>query len=248
MGSQSDETAFIIKSCLQFQTFLCYAYVMHVHKNEDKKVVEYLRHLGLITDEISAYLYLLEHGPLTVLALSRGLSTGRTKLYPLLEGLSARKLVTIHERHYGTTYQASSLQTLEFLVQSKEADVIALRAQLPSTLHSLEQLQKNSPVTSFITEHHDLDGIKQLYWNRTKATAPYLVLESSLQIKKYVGTPLVTKVTVEGPPFTLIPKQPIEMYIYNNTVALIQKNDTGWYGVEIQNELLANQYRHQYSS
>ncbi len=64
--------------------------------------------------------FLLQHGFQTVLTISRGLKTGRTKLYPLLEELAEKQLVTIHERHYGTSYEAQPPEVLELLVADRE--------------------------------------------------------------------------------------------------------------------------------
>ena len=53
-----------------------------------KKLVGYLKQLGLTAEQSAVYLHLVSKGPSSVLDISRGLKTGRTKLYPLLEELA----------------------------------------------------------------------------------------------------------------------------------------------------------------
>src|SRR5689334_14001984 len=94
-----------------------------------QKVVRFLKQLGLNDEQAQAYLYLLQKGPQTVLSLSRGIKTGRTKLYPLLEDLAKRQLITIHERHYGTSYEAQPPAAIEFLILERERAAESLRSR-----------------------------------------------------------------------------------------------------------------------
>jgi sugar-specific transcriptional regulator TrmB len=142
-----------------------------------QKVVAYLKQLGLSNEQGLAYLFLLQHGPQTVLALSRGLKTGRTKLYPLLEDLAKKQLITIHERHYGTSYEAQPPDVLEFLIAEKERKAEKLRSQLHAVTHALVGIQAKSPTTSKIIEYHGVDGLKQMNFNLTKADKEFRVFE-----------------------------------------------------------------------
>src|SRR4030095_5896780 len=138
---------------------------MDVDKILRQKVVRYLQHLGLDDEQAQAYIFLLSTGSSTVLAISRGLKTGRTKLYPLLENLAEKQLLTIHERHYGTSYEAQPPQVLEFLVSEHERKAEALRSNLPAATNILNQLQLQSPTNSRIVEYRGVDGLKQMNFN-----------------------------------------------------------------------------------
>lgn len=142
---------------------------MDAEKLLKQKVVAYLKHLDIAEGQAAAYICLLENGGQTVLALSRILGTGRTKLYPLLEDLAARQLITIHERHYGTSYEAQPPEVLEFLVSEKERQAENLRRQLGSVRHTLESLYAFSPTASRIVEYYGVDGLKQMNHNLTRA-------------------------------------------------------------------------------
>lgn len=245
---------------------------MSVHKHHIEKTVEYLRQLDFETDEIETYTYLLQHGPQTVLSLSRGLKTGRTKLYPLLERLKDRQLVAIHERHYGTSYEANEPSVIEFLVNERELASKQLRSDLPSALHALTELQQISPVHSKIIEYHGVDGLKQMNWNLGKATGEYRVFELA-GLDKHLGKHFADKMRtifedkkltsydltnrknrtiepgsdVQNAHFRYIdPKVfsiEFETYIYNNVVGLLSYDKDDIFGVEIYNDRLARQQK-----
>ncbi len=260
------------KSCLDIQTFLCYAFPMDVEKSVKNKLVSYFKQLGLDAEQSHIYLFLLSHGPQTVLAISRGLKTGRTKLYPLLEALSNKQLITIHERHYGTSYEAQPPEVLEFLVSEHERKADAMRTTLPSAVHALQAIQQVSPITSRIVEYKGVDGLKQMNWNLTKADREYRVLELA-GLDKHLGAHFADKMrahfrdkeltsydltnnpnrqnepgaeTVSDKVRYIDPsifKIQFETYIYNNCVALLNYERDDIFGVEIYNPKLAAQQK-----
>ncbi len=144
-----------------------------------KKVIGYLKHLGLDGLEAQIYIFLLQNGGQSVLAISRGLKTGRTKLYPVLEKLAAKQLITIRERHYGQTYEAQRPEVLEFLVSEHESKAEQLRTSLGSVTNALKGMQLNAPTSSKIIEYHGVDGLKQMNWNVGKAKGEYRTFELS---------------------------------------------------------------------
>jgi len=228
----------------------------------EKKVVAYLKHLGLDAEGAAVYIFLLQQGPQTVLGISRGLKTGRTKLYALLETLAAQQLVTVHERHYGTSYEAAPATTLEFLVQAHESQASGLRSELAGVVHALNAAARTSPTTSRVAEYRGADGLKQLYWNVTKSHGEYRAYRlprlrdrlekhflDKLQVAEAGMTALVLvnaagdaggKARVVAPSLFKIE---FETYIYNNCVALISQDDDRITGVEIYNDKLAQQQR-----
>jgi sugar-specific transcriptional regulator TrmB len=142
------------------------------------KLVSFLKQLSLDAEQASVYLYLQENGPSTVLAISRGLETGRTKLYPALEEMVVKQVVSVHERHYGTTYEALPPENLEFLVLELERKADIARHNFKESLHAFSQLRANSPSGSKIIEYRGLDGLKQMNWNLvSKAKQQYKVFE-----------------------------------------------------------------------
>ncbi len=245
---------------------------MHVDKSLHQKVVKYLERLGLNTEEAGIYIFLLASGPSTVLAISRGLKTGRTKLYPLLEDLAKKQLITIHERHYGTSYEAQPPTTLEFLISEHERKAEHLRSNLASVTHYLHGMQKQSPTTSRIVEYRGLDGLKQMNFNLTKADKEYRVFELA-GLDKHLGKHFaekqrqvfrdkqITSYDLTNNPHRtqesgvdwpsararyIDPKVfhiQFETYIYNNCTALLSYDRDDIFGVEIYSDKLAAQQK-----
>lgn len=245
---------------------------MDVQKSGIKKVVIYLEHLGMSTEAIQAYLYLIEHGPHTVLGISRGLKTGRTKLYPLLEDLADKQLINVHERHYGTSYEARPPEVLEFLVSERESQSDSLRKGLSGVVDSLKEVFQASPVSSRVSEYRGIDGLKQMNWNLAKAEKEFRVLElagldkhlgkhfadkirgicNEKQIRSYDLTNNLNRRQETGVDLTLnsvryidplVFRIEFETFIYNNCVALLSYNSEDIFGVEIYNDKLARQQK-----
>ncbi len=142
------------------------------------KLISYLKGLGLTQEEAEVFIYLNAHGKSTVLAISRGLGTGRTKLYPLLEALANKQLVEVHERHYGTSYDPVPLEALDFLVTDLESKAETMRKTLPAVSNILESMRAHSPTGTKTVEYRGIDGLKQMNFNLiTKAEKEYRVFE-----------------------------------------------------------------------
>lgn len=238
-----------------------------------QKVVRYLERLGLDTEQAHIYLFLLEKGSSTVLAISRGLKTGRTKLYPLLQGLAEKQLIVIHERHYGASYEAQPPQVLEFLISEHERRAENLRSNLPVITNILGHLQAESPATSRIAEYRGVDGLKQMNFNLTKARDEFRVFELA-GLDKHLGKHFANKMRAifvqnriksydltNNPDRANTPeirenpladtryidpkvfKIQFETFIYNNCVALLSYDRDDIFGVEIYNDKLAAQQK-----
>jgi sugar-specific transcriptional regulator TrmB len=142
------------------------------------KLVAFLKQLGLDDEQAKVYLYLQQYGASTVLAISRGLETGRTKLYPALEEMVKKQVVATHERNYGTTFEALPPENLEFLVSELERKADIARHNFKESIHAFGQLRASSPSGSKVVEYSGLDGLKQMNWNLvSKAKGHYKVFE-----------------------------------------------------------------------
>ncbi len=136
-----------------------------------------MERLDLTVDQSQVFTYLHALGPTSVLSLSKALSTGRTRLYPILESLARQQLIIIHERHYGTTYEAASPQALEFLVHEREVQAEHLRDELFDVQNALRQLSGQVTKGSRVAEYRGVDGLKQINFNLTKAVGEFCVFE-----------------------------------------------------------------------
>ncbi len=160
-----------------------------MHHEQKTKVIDYLGCLGIGRNEAEVYLYLNAHGKDTVLGISRGLNTGRTKLYPVLENLASKQLITIHNLHYGTHYESVSLDVLEFLVAEQESRTEQLRSSLPTIRNLIENTRADSPAGTRVVEYRGVDGLKQINYNMfSKANGEYCIFELN-HLDKHPGMP-----------------------------------------------------------
>ena len=245
---------------------------MEVDKASQRKVVAYLEQLGLVHEQAELYIFLLSSGPSTVLEMSRGLKTGRTKLYPMLEDLADKQLIHIHERHYGTTYEAQDVTALDFLVSEREQKADSLRKSLPATESILKSFTLSSPTACRIVEYRGIDGLKQMNFNLTKAEKEFRVFELA-GLDKHLGKHFAEKMRARVVERGIVSydltnrrerlQEPgselrnakmryidpevfaieFETYVYDTVVGLISYDNDDIFGVEIYNQKLANQQR-----
>lgn len=245
---------------------------------ENDIILGYLKRLGLNSDQANLYIYLHVLGPSTVVALSKAIGTGRTRLYPVLESLHELGLVVIHEKHYGTKYEALSPQSLEYLVAEIETKSQQLRTELSSVQNAIAQLSGSVTKGSKVIEYKGIEGLKQINFNLTKAHKECRVFELAHldehsvlpksfvdRIRKaFVDNNIINRDITNNKEWKFVenPYDPqhkyqrgcyisseifpieVETYIYNDCIAYLQYSQDNIFGVEIHNELLANQQKH----
>jgi len=104
-----------------------------------------LKKLGLHASEIAVYLYLLEHGPSTVIRIGKGTGILRTNCYGVLAKLAERELVEPASAHQPRTYTAMNPASL---LRSVERSKQTIDAILPDLLN-LYNDQANKPIIKF---------------------------------------------------------------------------------------------------
>ncbi len=168
---------------------LC-AILIHIFMNIQlkQKIVSFLKQVGLDEGQALIYLYLQENGPSSVLAISRGLKTGRTKLYPALEVMVNKQVIAAKSQHYGTSYEALPPENLEFIVSEYERKANAVRHNLTAAIHALNTLRLESPTSSKVIEYRGVEGLKQANYNLLKAKGTYRVFEKS-NLDQHDGMP-----------------------------------------------------------
>lgn len=144
-----------------------------------KKVGTFLKQVGLNDEQSTIYLYLQENGPSSVLSISRGLGTGRTRLYPALESMVQLQVIAARPRHFGTLYEGLPPENLEFLVSEYERKASAVRHNLTFAVHALNNIRVESPNNSRVIEFHGIEGLKQVNYNLLKAKNGYYVFEKA---------------------------------------------------------------------
>jgi sugar-specific transcriptional regulator TrmB len=230
----------------------------------------YLKKLDIDKNATKVYLQLISVGPSSALQLAKATAISRTQMYRHLEALQAKGLVSSEQLSYGTLFRALPLQNLEATIADREATTTALKQDLSSMSHLLQQFAGSSGPTATTQHYYGLAGLKQANWNLTKANGEFRVFEAAhlsdhLDDKAFtrrfrercierqlISYDLTNDTTVQAAdiePFTpgrvhfhhISPEILIinfEMYIYNNTVTLLDYREGHEHALEIEHPQL----------
>lgn len=142
-----------------------------------KTLQRYLLKLGITPEQSLVYLKLTQVGPTTALQLARDTGFSRTQVYRYLEDLSAAALVSQEKLSYGTLFRALSIDGLEGLIASREAELSSLKQGLPDVLKMLQFMAGSHGKKTTVHHFYGLAGLKQVNWNLTKAHKEFRVFE-----------------------------------------------------------------------
>lgn len=145
-----------------------------------------LRPFGLLPEEISIYLYLLDNSFTTALIISRELHIGRTRAYRILDKLIAKQLVEQRVKERGFQFGATHPSKFSFLLKEREHEIKLLKESLPNILQHLEKKQKKQSEDTKILYYKGLDGLKQITYNSTKAVGELFIYEVALDMSNFL--------------------------------------------------------------
>jgi sugar-specific transcriptional regulator TrmB len=139
----------------------------------DKEAIRaYFYKLGLASEIADIYLALHVYGPQTISELSRAAHIERTRIYRLIDQLMESGLIEV-ETHYKRG----------ILISKREQELQSLTDELQLVEQVLGRNSLNSPA-SRVQFYQGPEGIKQMFWNETKANTEVLsILYQNMQIK-----------------------------------------------------------------
>lgn len=140
----------------------------------EQKVRTYLSKLGLPKDITDLYLALLAYGPQTFSELSRHSGVERTRVYRLLDEMTAHHLIEVQSRYRRSIILAAPIDNLEILLTKKEQELRDLQKDLQDLQEALRHNSLQLPATR-IQAYHGLDGLKQMFWNQTRSKSPEML-------------------------------------------------------------------------
>lgn len=148
----------------------------------DTQVIRsYFFKLGLSSEIADIYLALLAYGPQTISDLSRHSGVERTRVYRLLDELSASNLVEMETQYKRTILHAAPIGNLQILLVKKEQELEELRKGLKELHTKLDAGSLASPTTK-IQAYQGSDGLKQMFWNQTRSKSENLsILHENMQ-------------------------------------------------------------------
>ncbi|MBU0975759.1 MAG: helix-turn-helix domain-containing protein [Patescibacteria group bacterium] len=157
-----------------------------------KEVNDFLRQLGLSSDEVEVYLYLLKNGKQSVLNLSRGVRISRTTIYRICEALREKGLVEKLKVNEAVKYRINNISSLEKLVSEEEKKV----KLLGYGFKSIESILKSQSLTNTqkikVTHYSGSEEVKQLIWNTLNARNGTIGL-GYYSISEIIGTDFMVR-------------------------------------------------------
>lgn len=150
--------------------------------NDEPIIRSYFAKLGLEAEIADIYFALYLHGPQTISELARTASVERTRIYRLLDDLKTSGLIEVEIHYKRSTFKAAPITNLRILVSQKEQEVRGLQVELAVVEAALARNTLISPVTR-VQFYQGPEGVKQLYWNQTKATSEVIaILYENMQV------------------------------------------------------------------
>lgn len=150
--------------------------------NDITPMHNYFAKLGLEPEVADLYMALHAYGPQSLLQLARNARMERTRVYRLIDTLADVGLVEIETHYKRKIYKPAPITNLQILLSKKEQELRNLTAELYSLQTDLSQ-SLHSPL-SHVQFYKGADGLKQMFWNQTKAqTETVSILYENMQNK-----------------------------------------------------------------
>lgn len=148
----------------------------------DTQVIRsYFFKLGLSSEIADIYLALLAYGPQTISDASRHSGVERTRLYRLMDELTASNLIEVETRYKRTILHAAPITNLQILLTKKEQDLRELREELHGINQQIAENTLASPTTR-VQAYHGKENLKQMFWNQTRAKSESVsILHENMQ-------------------------------------------------------------------
>ena len=144
---------------------------------------EYFAKIGLEPEIAEVYLALNAFGPQSLLQLARNAKIERTRLYRLLDTLVEYQLIEIETLYKRKIYKAAPIGNLQIILTKREQEIRDLEKELQVLQAGYEQTSAHSPLTH-VRFYRGAEGVKQMFWNETKATSESLsILYENMQNK-----------------------------------------------------------------
>lgn len=144
---------------------------------------DYFAKLGLEPEIAEIYLALRAYGSQSLLQLARNAKVERTRLYRLLDTLEECQLIEIETLYKRKIYKAAPIDNLQGLLSKREQEIRNLQKELNELQQYYANVSFSSPLTH-VQFYRGQEGVKQMYWNQTRAKGESLsILYENLQNK-----------------------------------------------------------------
>jgi DNA-binding MarR family transcriptional regulator len=146
-------------------------------------VHNYLAKLGLEAEIADLYLALHNHGPQHITGLARLAGVERTRVYRLLDKLTAANLIETETHNKRIILRAAPITNLQILLAEREQEVRNLQDELMEIHRNMNDF-KTRPHFTRVQFYRGAEGNKQMFWNQTKAKGESLsILFETMQTR-----------------------------------------------------------------
>ena len=149
-----------------------------------KKVVEYLKQLGLTEIEANLYQTLLQMGPTTVKDLADRSGVKRITAHFNIESLISKGLVTQTMEGARRKILAEPPDRIESLIQEKQSEILYLKSQFPNILNTIK--------THYSSKPSDNEVSIKYYEGKKAVMNIYEDVVKSKELRSYVNCQLLT--------------------------------------------------------
>lgn len=136
---------------------------------------KYFAKLGLEPEIADIYMTLNSGGEQTISELSRNAKVERTRVYRLMDQMKKSGLIEVVTESKRDILRAAPIENIEILISKKEQELRGLQADFTS----VQQILNTNTLSTHGTKvqfYEGVEGLKQMYWNETKATTEILVM------------------------------------------------------------------------
>jgi hypothetical protein len=150
---------------------------------DNQAVRAYFFKLGLTQEIADIYLALLTYGPQSMSGLARYSGVERTRIYRLIDELTASHLIEVEVQYKKNIFRAAPITNLQLLLTRKAEELGELQSELKVLHQTLTNNMPAAPATR-IQFYKGPDGVKQMYWNQTKSTTEVVsILYENMQTR-----------------------------------------------------------------
>ncbi len=136
-------------------------------------LISYLEDLGLEKEGARVYLALVQHGPMTILQVSRAAHVERTRVYRFVGGWVQQGFIEEQLAHKTKIFHAAPLERIKLLMQQKKAAMKALEGSFASFSDQVTSLLQQATATK-VLYYNGRDGLRQMLWNTMRTNGEQL--------------------------------------------------------------------------
>ena len=155
--------------------------------SDTQAIRAYFFKLGLASEIADIYLALHAYGPQSISDLARHSGVERTRIYRLMDDMTASNLIEVEVEYKKSIFRAAPIENLQILISKKEQELHDLQTDLPKVQQYISGVAETTHSTR-IQHYRGVEGLKQMYWNQTKGKTENLsILYENMQIRTGVS-------------------------------------------------------------